>query len=235
MKMENLSYINNNQLSQDQLIRIGDIVNFDGPLMTLYQDRKHFDLYIFDWVDRDDTTNRWLVYQVDAYALNKFVNKDIQHQELFDSISDRPIFVVDIRHGNLLQNSVIRHIQTIPENYMPENVFFEEEDCPSLDKIKNAIIQSITSVHLHNRLRSSSWIKSGLSTFYTQGSFNANTIIEASSCYNLDESVILAPAVYMINADLSTSSIQDFISSYEKSSIIKENKLDKIDRSQYAY
>jgi len=65
--MENLSYINNNQLSQDQLIRIGDIVNFEGPLMTLYQDQKYFDLYIFDWVDRDDTTNRWLAYQVDAY------------------------------------------------------------------------------------------------------------------------------------------------------------------------
>ncbi|MGJ1404474.1 hypothetical protein [Sphingobacterium siyangense] len=234
--MENLSYINNNQLSQDQLIRIGDIVNFEGPLMTLYQDQKYFDLYIFDWVDRDDTTNRWLAYQVDAYALNKFVNKDIQHQELFESISDRPIYVVDILHGNLLQNSMIRHIGTIPEKYMPENIFFDEQDCPSLDKIKNAIIGSLRSIHLHNRLRPSCWIMScESSTFYTQGSFEINTIIKDPIYFRFNKSVMLASPIFIDKAHMSIPVIQDLSLSYEKSSVVKKNNLDKIDRSQYAY
>ncbi|MFD2538817.1 hypothetical protein [Sphingobacterium chuzhouense] len=181
--MENLSYINNNQLSQDQLIRIGDIVNFEGPLITLYQDRKYFDLYIFDWVDRDETTNRWLIYQVNAHALNRFLNREIPHTLLFESIPQKPIFVTDIHHGHTLLSSPIKEVHDIPKNYYPEETYFDKEDCPSTGKLKDAILDTITSSSLHNRLKHPSWIKADVHFMYT-GSFSMRSKISM----NLHES-----------------------------------------------
>ncbi|MFD2969951.1 hypothetical protein [Sphingobacterium bambusae] len=143
--MESLSIINSERLSYEDLIRIGDVVNFEGSLMTLFQHRKDNSLYIIDWVDRDETTNRWLIYQIDAYALNKYLHMEITHAQLFESLTSRPIFVADVAHGNTLQNTDIRMIAYLPSAYHPEQTFFDPDDCPSLAAIKKGIVNSLSS------------------------------------------------------------------------------------------
>ena len=57
---------------QNLLIRVVDLVNIDGPLLTLYLHAdKH--LYLLDWVDRDISANRWLIYRTNPLLLNQFV------------------------------------------------------------------------------------------------------------------------------------------------------------------
>ena len=69
-KYRNVSFYNS-------LIRIGDLMNFEGPLLSLFEDVKNGHLYIFDWVDRLDKTNRWLIYQTYPKKILDFIQKKL--------------------------------------------------------------------------------------------------------------------------------------------------------------
>ena len=70
---------------QSSLLRIVDVVNFEGPLLTLFQDITTNNLYLFDWVDRDTLFNRWIVYHCKPDTLNQFIKSKISHYDLFMS------------------------------------------------------------------------------------------------------------------------------------------------------
>jgi hypothetical protein len=73
--MEPLKQKFKNSSFSNSLVRIGDLVNFEGPLLTLFEDVKNGHLYLFDWVDRFDAVNRWLIYQVYPKLLLAFIQK----------------------------------------------------------------------------------------------------------------------------------------------------------------
>lgn len=233
MKMESLSLIDCDRLSNDDFIRIGDIINFEGPLMTLFQDHRHNHLYLFDWVDRDDSTNRWLVYQVDPAALNKFLNVEISHLELFNSIHHRPVFVTDIRHGSTIKNSPITRIKEIPSDYYPESIFFEKEDCPSFGKIKRAVIETISTHSQYNVIIYTSlnnqWSNKGV--YINKECFNTN--IQKSLYIISQGSMAAATHIRNISVDIQHLIEIEKINAAEVDK--KENTLDKIDKSIYAY
>ena len=58
---------------QNSLIRIADVQNFEGPLLTLFENTLDKHLYLFDWVDRDSQFNRWIVYRCKPNILQKFI------------------------------------------------------------------------------------------------------------------------------------------------------------------
>ena len=72
--MESLNGKNIKMLKfQNSLLRIVDVVNFEGPLLTLFQDTTTNNFYLFDWVDRDTLFNRWIVYRCNPDTLNQFI------------------------------------------------------------------------------------------------------------------------------------------------------------------
>jgi hypothetical protein len=120
---------------QNSLNRIVDIVNFEGPLLTLYENINNRHLYLIDWVDRDSTSNRWLIYRCNPKMLIKFIDEEISHRELF--ISDETYcYVIDIDSNFKWHNpQKIAKIQ-LPEGYIPlNNTYFEKCDCPNYDKL----------------------------------------------------------------------------------------------------
>src|SRR5882724_3200459 len=115
------------KLLSKNLERIGDLINIDGPMLSLFMDTRNQDLYLFDWVDSDSNYNRWLLYKVDLKSVQNFIDKDISYKKLFlNSIGD--FYYTDIRNSKLL-TLAIKGIKNLPEIYYPtSDTFFDESD-----------------------------------------------------------------------------------------------------------
>lgn len=129
---------NTNSLKPSNWLRIGDLSNFEGPLLTLFQDLESNNLFLYDWVDRDKTHNRWMIYTVYADKLNQFLNKEISHFNLFQERPTQEVYVSDIdNRGMNFSQYPILELMEVPEEYMPskEN-YFEEVDCVGEERIR---------------------------------------------------------------------------------------------------
>lgn len=150
--MENLIYNDNKTLDTSKLLRIGDLSFYEGPLLSLFEDVARSNFYLFDWVDRDSKTNRWLIYRVSAKYLFKFLNKEISHLELFNNRPNENIFAIDIDYRNKgYHNYKATKITELPESYLPNsNNFFSIEDCNAYEKIKARLIRVLSNQKSEN-------------------------------------------------------------------------------------
>jgi hypothetical protein len=126
---------------QNSLIRIADVQNFEGPLLTLFENTLDKHLYLFDWVDRDSQFNRWIVYRCKPNILQKFIHSEISHYDLLMS-DETSCYAIDI-DKNLSWNNIRTIKKTnLPEAYFPQKgVFFEKSDCPNFQKLEGFIGQ----------------------------------------------------------------------------------------------
>jgi hypothetical protein len=120
------------------LRRIGDLINLDGPMLSLFIDEKNQDLYLFDWVDSDSDFNRWLIYKVSLKNIQDFLEKKISYKKLFlNSVGE--FYYTDIHKSKLLALN-IRCISGIPDRYKPNSdTFFDETDSKNLKNINELI------------------------------------------------------------------------------------------------
>ncbi len=129
--MENLKgKIIAHETLQAMLIRVADVVNIEGPLLTLFLHANR-QLYLMDWVDRNTQANRWLLYRTNRVLLNRFLNREISHFDLL--LSDESfVFKIDIDKNLSWQNIQQVAKKGLPKQYLPSNeVFFEKNDCPN--------------------------------------------------------------------------------------------------------
>jgi hypothetical protein len=135
--MENLKgKIIEHEAFQNLLIRIVDVVNMDGPLLTLYLHTNR-QLYLFDWVDRDATANRWLIYRTSKTLLNQFLNKDISHYQLLMS-DESYVYAIDLNSKLEWHNCQQVAKKALPNSYFPlKDVFFEKIDCPNYPRLSS--------------------------------------------------------------------------------------------------
>ena len=98
--MENINGKNLITLAfKSDLIKIGDLQYYDGSLMTLFENTKNQDIYLFDWVDGDSEFNRWLVYLVNPIDIIKYLDLTTTHLNLI--IKSSEIYIVDLdKHHN---------------------------------------------------------------------------------------------------------------------------------------
>ena len=119
---------------QNLLIRVVDLVNIDGPLLTLYLHAdKH--LYLFDWVDRDMSTNRWLIYRTNPALLAQFIQYGISSYDLLMG-GDAFVFKVDIDKNLHWNNCQIVGKSDLPNGYLPaKDALFEKTYCSNYQKL----------------------------------------------------------------------------------------------------
>ncbi len=121
-------------LLKNSLIRIGDLINMDGPMLVLFKNILNDDLYLFDWVDNDEVSNRWLIYKVDKSDLLSFIKTKKSYKNLFDR-NNSTIYFTDIDSNNFNQYKIYE-LRGIPETYKPDrDVLFDLNDSKNLDKI----------------------------------------------------------------------------------------------------
>lgn len=144
--MENLTFNSNKLLDTNNFVRVGDLSYFEGPLLSLFQELNSGHFYLFDWVDRDDKFNRWMIYRVSPKILLHFINCKISHFELFERRPDKEVYFADIDSRNKLFFDYDSYeIKGLPQNYYPNSDnFFEISDCKHFEKIKSVIINSLS-------------------------------------------------------------------------------------------
>jgi hypothetical protein len=135
--MENLQgNITHKRLIKAHLTKIGDLLYFDGSLMTLFKNAKDNNhLCLFDWVESDEIYNRWLVYDIKPIDVLSYINHELSHLNLIQK--SKNICFVDIDKELNFHNCHKIEFTSIPLSYLPkENFFFDVEDCPDLKKIQ---------------------------------------------------------------------------------------------------
>jgi len=126
------------------IIRIGDLINFEGPILSLFQDVRNGHLYIFDWVDRDEFTNRWIIFQTTPSLLIRFLEKELPYNLLFENAVNNKYLYSDIGINSFLPNNNIFLLEEIPEIYNPKkDDYFDESDCPHYDKILSLVLREL--------------------------------------------------------------------------------------------
>lgn len=196
--MENLTINTNKPLDTSNFVRIGDLSYFEGPLLSLFEELNSGHLYLFDWVDRDNKFNRWLIYRVSPKFLLQFININISHFELFEERLDKEVYFTDIDSKNkLFSNYNSFAIESLPSNYYPNgDNFFELSDCNHFEKIKSVLRNSLSKQKSENEYRITNSMqvlkRSQVKSVYFNPIQNKNNFIASSLRYakytNIDAS-----------------------------------------------
>lgn len=126
------------------LNRIGDIINIDGPVLSLFQDKRNEEFYLFDWVDSDEKTNRWLIYKINPEILFDFLIIKISYRHVFNSALLGEFYFADIENSERVNYS-FQKLKILPEKYLPaKDVFLDSEDTQNLDEMYG-IVRNVLS------------------------------------------------------------------------------------------
>jgi hypothetical protein len=127
------------------LIRIGDLINLDGPFLTLFGDARNGDLYLYDWVDNDVSANRFIIYSVSAQKVLDYLASRIGRLDLFSAAIDNVYYYADINPKEFSQYKITR-LRELPVEYGEiANSFFDDQTCPDLERILPYVNRTIAS------------------------------------------------------------------------------------------
>lgn len=109
----------NAKLNFSDLVKMSDLIFFDGPLLSHYVHKSGTN-YLSYWVDCDDENERWLVFNVGLTYLQRYVNGEISLLNLLKGIDNGLINVVDVNtDGDIINNKLVE-ISDLPESYLPD-------------------------------------------------------------------------------------------------------------------
>ena len=107
--------------------KLGDLLEHEGPLLSLYIDRDNPENYfLYKWVDNDEKCNRWAILPCTSKDLLAFFEGGKHLRELF---LNKPFcFVIDLDEHLQIQSIQIIATEALPEAFLPsEKSFFQEE------------------------------------------------------------------------------------------------------------
>ena len=113
--------------------KIADLIYFEGPFLSHYVSSKGDD-YLFYWVDRDDSDNRWIVLRVSLANLQKYIGKVITLRELIEHPNDGYLYAVDVNNDINYHNVKLVQPSALPAEYLPEtDSYYAFEPIPADD------------------------------------------------------------------------------------------------------
>lgn len=141
------------QFDFGKLMKISDLIYFDGPLLSHYMSSKG-ENYLFYWVDVDDTYNRWLVLRTDIITIQQYLDKKISLYAVLSAPNDGFLYTVDIDTDALYHNIKLVQVGSLPEDYLPEQdslYAFEPSDDIDLAAISQKYSCGILELHIDGR------------------------------------------------------------------------------------
>lgn len=123
----------------EELTKLGDLMFFDGPLMSVYINQES-EPYIYDWVDSNDECNRWLLYKTDKAVLADYIYGKKSHFEVINNPVNSIVFSVDKNPEGKIVNCIVLSPKNLPYDYLPSSdSMFEKDDSINL----NVIIETL--------------------------------------------------------------------------------------------
>lgn len=99
------------------LIKISDLIYFDGPILSFYID-SHNNSYLFYWVDSLDGFNRWMIIPTSIMEVNNYLNKRIT---LYDLITSKlSVFISDVDNRANFEHVYLCLTADLDYLYLPE-------------------------------------------------------------------------------------------------------------------
>ncbi len=122
------------------LTNVGDLIFFDGPLMSLFTDKEKRHFYIFDWVHSNQQFNQWIAYEVSISHISKFTDGTLSHRDLMRQGLHNAFTLIDIDDNlNYYKRSTLI-FEGLPTAYLPkENTYFLIKNCPDFVEIQKAL------------------------------------------------------------------------------------------------
>ncbi|MBL7785004.1 MAG: hypothetical protein JNM36_03805 [Chitinophagales bacterium] len=141
--MNTLDCINVNGLDFNPQ-KIGDLLYYEGPLLSHFQDAsKPNEHYFYRWVDNDDEANRWLIFKATSQDLVKFFNKQFSELDLI--AQNNAVTFLDLDDNLNSLGIYICAFENIPNDYLPsQKTFFEASRYePYALELKNKLEHSL--------------------------------------------------------------------------------------------
>jgi hypothetical protein len=101
-----------------QLRGIVDLIYFDGPLLTLFEN-EYGDYYLYYWCDTDSDCHRWLIFRVTRPLLRLYVTQQRSLQELIRKPVDGFLYAIDLDDELQSKNICLIHPNHLPQKYIP--------------------------------------------------------------------------------------------------------------------
>ena len=117
--MEMITGKNIGVLPFKDLIKISDLISYEGPILSHFKDAFGNNL-LFYWVDFDKNFNRWLALQITEKQLYYYLLKRISLKDLFDEPTNGCIYSFEIGSKLEYQNIQLVFKDSLPESYYPE-------------------------------------------------------------------------------------------------------------------
>lgn len=133
-----------------KLIKVADLIYFDGPLLSHYMSDKG-ENYLFHWADADDDYNRWIVLRTDILSIQQYLDKKVNLRSLIMEPNDGFVFSVDIDNELNYTNIKVVPVEAIPNEYLPtEDSFysFKMEDDIDLSALSQKYSSGILEIHI---------------------------------------------------------------------------------------
>lgn len=109
--------------SLPKMIKVKDLIFFDGPLLTHFES-VHKENFLFYWVDTDENFNRWLVFRTSEALIDDYLNKAKSLLDLITNPDNGNIYKVDIDQELNFNNLAIVLLNDLPDSYLPDKNSF---------------------------------------------------------------------------------------------------------------
>jgi len=101
-----------------QLIKIDNIYEYDGPVLSHFKTDKQDDYFMF-WVDNNIEFNRWLLVFVSKDDLTRYFYESITFKDLVLLNQKDLVYFIDIDSNVEYKNITLIAIKDIPTEYLP--------------------------------------------------------------------------------------------------------------------
>lgn len=131
--------------NREHLKRIGDLINCEGPLLSLFRNDRSGNFFLYDWVDSNEEVNRFLVYAVSRQGMLDYLNKKVTHRSLLFQAIEGKYYFADIGPSEPFEYKVLK-LKELPSEYQDiEDNLFNERFCDDAAKILLEVIRTPTA------------------------------------------------------------------------------------------
>jgi hypothetical protein len=118
----------------DRLMWNGDLIYFEGPLLSHYHG-SHFDEHwLYLWVDKEKSVDRWLLFQVSSVQLEQYLRQEISLLNLLENPYEEGLYCIDIHRDSSDNVITLITYEIIPEEYLPNaNSYYKFEPVPKIN------------------------------------------------------------------------------------------------------
>ncbi|ALW86306.1 hypothetical protein AUC43_15180 [Hymenobacter sedentarius] len=113
------------------LVKYGDLVAYDGPLLSHYVSYPRAKHYLFSWIDYDDTSNRWLVLEVSYRHLYDYLTDAKSLADIFEEPYNSKVIVLSTDTAGICSNALLVECEDLIADYIPEADSFYELAMPA--------------------------------------------------------------------------------------------------------